>query len=39
MLAIVYSPLRGLAERKGVGYRTPLRMLVHEGLRREARRS
>jgi len=40
MLAIVYSPLlRGLAERKGIGYQTLLRRLFHEGLSREARRS
>jgi len=30
---------RKLAERKGLGYQTPLKMLVHEGLAREARRS
>ena len=30
---------RQIAERKGVGYQTLLRMLVHEGLSREARRS
>lgn len=30
---------REIAARKGVGYQTLLRMLVHEGLRREARRS
>ena len=29
---------RRLAERKGVGYQTLLKMLVHEGLAREARR-
>ena len=29
---------RELAERKGIGYQTLLKMLVHEGLRREARR-
>ena len=29
---------RKLAERKGLGYQTLLKMLVHEGLRREARR-
>lgn len=29
---------RELATRKGIGYQTLLRMLVHEGLRREARR-
>ena len=29
---------RVLAERKGIGYQTLLKMLVHEGLRREARR-
>lgn len=30
---------RELAERKGIGYQTLLKMLVHEGLRREARRT
>ena len=30
---------REIATRKGVGYQTLLKMLVHEGLRREARRS
>ncbi len=30
---------RDLAARKGIGYQTLLKMLVHEGLRREARRS
>jgi hypothetical protein len=30
---------RQIAERKGIGYQTLLRMLVHEGLSREARRS
>jgi hypothetical protein len=30
---------RQLAERKGLGYQTLLKMLVHEGLAREARRS
>jgi CopG antitoxin of type II toxin-antitoxin system len=30
---------RQIAERKGIGYQTLLRMLVHEGLGREARRS
>jgi predicted DNA binding CopG/RHH family protein len=29
---------RKLATRKGIGYQTLLKMLVHEGLRREARR-
>ncbi len=29
---------RKLAMRKGIGYQTLLKMLVHEGLRREARR-
>jgi hypothetical protein len=29
---------RELAKRKGIGYQTLLKMLVHEGLRREARR-
>ncbi len=29
---------RKLAERKGLGYQTLLKMLVHEGLAREARR-
>ncbi len=29
---------RKIAERKGVGYQTLLKMLVHEGLRRESRR-
>ena len=29
---------RKLAERKGLGYQTLLKMLVHEGLSREARR-
>ncbi len=30
---------RLIAERKGIGYQTLLRILVHEGLSREARRS
>lgn len=30
---------RKLAMRKGIGYQTLLKMLVHEGLRREARRA
>jgi predicted DNA binding CopG/RHH family protein len=30
---------RDLATRKGIGYQTLLKMLVHEGLRREARRA
>jgi hypothetical protein len=30
---------REIAERKGIGYQTFLKMLVHEGLQREARRS
>jgi hypothetical protein len=30
---------RELAARKGIGYQTLLKMLVHEGLRREARRT
>jgi predicted DNA binding CopG/RHH family protein len=29
---------REIAERKGIGYQTLLKMLVHEGLRREAKR-
>ncbi|SPE42579.1 hypothetical protein SBA3_620005 [Candidatus Sulfopaludibacter sp. SbA3] len=29
---------RQIATRKGIGYQTLLKMLVHEGLRREARR-
>ncbi|HUJ50970.1 MAG TPA: CopG family antitoxin [Bryobacteraceae bacterium] len=29
---------REIAERKGIGYQTLLKMLVHEGLRREERR-
>jgi hypothetical protein len=29
---------RELANRKGIGYQTLLKMLVHEGLQREARR-
>jgi len=29
---------REIAERKGIGYQTLLKMLVHEGLAREARR-
>ncbi|HEV2280231.1 MAG TPA: hypothetical protein VGS02_18775 [Acidobacteriaceae bacterium] len=29
---------REIAERKGIGYQTLLKMLVHEGLRRETRR-
>jgi predicted DNA binding CopG/RHH family protein len=29
---------RKIAERKGIGYQTLLKMLVHEGLAREARR-
>lgn len=33
------SKARELAIRKGIGYQTLLKMLVHEGLRREARRS
>ena len=33
------SKARELATRKGIGYQTLLKMLVHEGLRREARRS
>jgi len=28
---------REIAEQKGIGYQTLLKMLVHEGLRREAR--
>jgi len=28
---------REIAERKGIGYQTLLKMLVHEGLRREER--
>jgi predicted DNA binding CopG/RHH family protein len=30
---------RELATRKGIGYQTLIKMLVHEGLRREARRA
>ncbi len=30
---------REMAARKGIGYQTLLKMLVHEGLRREARRA
>jgi predicted DNA binding CopG/RHH family protein len=30
---------RELATRKGIGYQTLLKMLVHEGLQREARRA
>jgi predicted DNA binding CopG/RHH family protein len=30
---------REIASRKGIGYQTLLKMLVHEGLRREARRA
>jgi predicted DNA binding CopG/RHH family protein len=30
---------RELAQRKGIGYQTLLKMLVHEGLQREARRA
>jgi predicted DNA binding CopG/RHH family protein len=30
---------RKIADRKGIGYQTLLKMLVHEGLQREARRS
>jgi predicted DNA binding CopG/RHH family protein len=30
---------RRIAERKGIGYQTLLKMLVHEGLRREGRRT
>jgi len=30
---------RELAARKGIGYQTLLKMLVHDGLRREARRA
>ena len=29
---------REIAERKGIGYQTLLKMLVHEGLRRESKR-
>lgn len=29
---------REIADRKGIGYQTLLKMLVHEGLRREERR-
>lgn len=29
---------RQIADRKGIGYQTLLKMLVHEGLRRESRR-
>jgi predicted DNA binding CopG/RHH family protein len=29
---------RTIADRKGIGYQTLLKMLVHEGLKREARR-
>jgi predicted DNA binding CopG/RHH family protein len=29
---------RKIADRKGIGYQTLLKMLVHEGLAREARR-
>ncbi len=29
---------REIADRKGIGYQTLLKMLLHEGLRREARR-
>ena len=29
---------REIADRKGIGYQTLLKMLVHEGLQREARR-
>jgi predicted DNA binding CopG/RHH family protein len=29
---------REIADRKGIGYQTLLKMLVHEGLRRESRR-
>jgi len=32
------SQARQIAERKGIGYQTLLKMLVHEGLAREARR-
>jgi predicted DNA binding CopG/RHH family protein len=30
---------RELAARKGIGYQTLLKMLVHEGMQREARRA
>jgi predicted DNA binding CopG/RHH family protein len=30
---------RELATRKGIGYQTLLKMLVHEGLRRESKRA
>ncbi len=30
---------REIADRKGIGYQTLLKMLVHDGLKREARRS
>jgi len=33
------SKAREIAARKGIGYQTLLKMLVHEGLRREAGRS
>ena len=33
-----FTQARKLAERKGLGYQTLLKMLVHEGLAREARR-
>ena len=32
------SKAREIAERKGIGYQTLLKMLVHEGLQREAKR-
>jgi predicted DNA binding CopG/RHH family protein len=33
------AKVRELAARKGIGYQTLLKILVHEGLRREARRA
>ncbi len=36
--ALDLAKAREIAERKGIGYQTLLKMLVHEGLRRESRR-
>ena len=37
--AIDIEQARKIAERKGIGYQTLVKMLVHEGLAREARRA
>jgi len=36
-IELKHTAAREIAARKGVGYQTLLKMLVHEGLRREAR--